>query len=88
MTTTPTLDFYIPVATFNDGPSVNFAADDYTWSRDRFTTKVRCYRKLGIARSIRTKALKSRANEGIEQVRILHVHINLIEGSSTTEWLE
>jgi hypothetical protein len=90
------LDFYILVAQKDGYPVTEMHGTAYTYSRSR---DVRCYRKIGTARSMRTKALKvakrtagsdsyMAKNVGLEWIRILHVHINLVDGTTESEWVE
>jgi hypothetical protein len=92
------LDFYILVGTRNGYPVTEMTASDYSWARS--ARDVRCYRSIATAKGIRTKALRNvrRANasdsgyrvvnKGIEDIRILHVRVNLVSGTTESEWVE
>jgi hypothetical protein len=82
------LDFYIPVATHKGYPVTAITACRHAWR----TKDVRCYRTIGAARGVRTKAMNLRAegreNVDLGPIRILHVHINLVDGTTESKWVE
>lgn len=82
------LDWYILVGYRNGYPVTEMSGSPFAWK----TRDVRCYKSLGAAKGMRTRVMKSRdgyANRGLEVgIRILHVHVDLVAGTSTTEWVE